>query len=166
MIRWYVAYTQPQAETKAAQHLRNQGYPVFMPFCRRQRRHARRMETVLRPLFPRYLFVALDLERQRWRSVGGTRGVMHLVCQGERPAPVPAGVVEALQARADSSGVMPLDALAVLEPGRPLRITAGAFAGHTGRYDSLTEDERIVLLLDLLGRELEVAVPLTSVQAA
>lgn len=166
MTRWYVAYTQPQAEAKAAQHLRNQGFPVFLPFHRRLRRHARRTEAVLRPLFPRYLFVALDLERQRWRSVGGTRGVIHLVCQGERPAPVPAGVVEALQARADPSGAIPLDALAVLEPGRPLRITAGVFAGHTGRYESMTEDERVVLLLDLLGRRLEIAVPAMCVQAA
>jgi transcriptional antiterminator RfaH len=166
MIRWYAAYTQPQTEARAAQQLRNQGFDVFLPLCRRLRRHARRSETVLRPLFPRYLFVALDSERQRWRSVNGTRGIIHLVCQGDRPAAVPAGVVEALRARADGTGAVPLDALAVFERGQPVLVTDGPFAGHTGRYEALTADQRVILLLELLGRRVEVAVPLLHVDAA
>lgn len=166
MIRWYAAYTQPQTEARAAQQLRNQEFSVFVPLCRRLRRHARRTEAVLRPLFPRYLFVAVDPDRQRWRSINGTRGIVHLVCQGDRPAAVPTGVVEALQARADSVGAVPLDALAAFERGRPLLVTAGPFAGHTGRYESLTPDQRVVLLLSLLGRSIEVAVPLLDVDAA
>lgn len=166
MTRWYAAYTQPQTEARAAQQLRNQGFAVFLPLCRRLRRHARRSETVLRPLFPRYLFVALDAEHQRWRSVNGTRGIVHLVCQGDRPAAVPAGVVEALQARADGTGAVPLDVLAVFERGQRLEITEGPFAGLVGRYDSLTADQRVILLLELLGRSVEVAVPLMHVDAA
>jgi transcriptional antiterminator RfaH len=166
MIRWYAAYTQPQTEARAAQQLRNQDFDVFLPLCRRLRRHARRTETVLRPLFPRYLFVALDPERQRWRSVNGTRGIVHLVGQGDRPTAVPAGIVEALRARADLAGAVPLDALAAFERGQKLLVTDGPFAGHTGRFDSLTDGQRVVLLLDLLGRSVEVAVPLLHVDAA
>src|SRR5690606_4437557 len=117
MIRWYAAYTQPQAETRAARELRQQGFDAFLPLCRRLRRHARRTETVLRPLFPRYLFLAMDVERQRWRSVNGTRGVAQLVRQGDRPAPIPSGIIEALRARADASGAVPLDSLALFERG-------------------------------------------------
>ena len=166
MIRWYAAYTQPQAETRAAQELRQQGFDAFLPLCRRLRRHARRTETVLRPLFPRYLFLAMDVERQRWRSVNGTRGVAQLVRQGDRPAPIPSGIIEALRARADACGAVPLDSLALFERGQVVTVTVGPFAGHTGRYEALTADERVVILVELLGRSVEVTVPLLHVDAA
>jgi transcriptional antiterminator RfaH len=166
MTRWYATYAQPQSEARAERELRQQGFDVFLPLCRRLRRHARRSEMVLRPLFPRYLFVAIDLATQRWRAVNGTRGVVQLVRQGDRPAPLPAGVVEALRARADGSGAVPLDALSMFEPGRKLLVTAGPFAGHTGKYETMTSDERVILLLELLGRSVEVAVPLLHVDAA
>lgn len=166
MMRWHAAYTQVQGEARAAQELGNQGFEVFLPLYRRLRSHARRMQSVLRPLFPRYLFVELDVERQRWRSVNGTRGVVHLVCQGDRPAPVPVGIVEDLRARADAAGAVPLEALALLTPGRALQVTAGPFAGHVGRFATLTSQERIVLLLELLGRPVEVAVSVHQVEPA
>lgn len=166
MTRWHVAYTQPLAETRAAQELRQQGFDAFLPLCRRLRRHARRTESVLRPMFPRYLFVAIDLQSQPWRSVNGTRGVVHLVRQGDRPAAVPAGVVESLRARADASGAVPLAALAAFEPGQRLVVADGPFAGHVGRYEAMTEGDRVILLLDLLGRSVPVAVPVLQVDAA
>ena len=166
MIRWYAVYTKPQGETRSAQELLQQDFDAFLPLCRRLRRHARRAESVLRPLFPRYLFVALDLESQRWRSINGTRGVVQLVRQGDRPAPVPQGVVEGLRARADATGAVPLDALSALERGCNLLVTGGPFAGHIGRYEAMTDDARVILLLDLLGRSVEVAVPILQIDAA
>lgn len=165
-MRWYVAYTRAQAEARAAQQLRNQALEVFLPLCRRLRRHARRTEIVLRPLFPRYLFVGFDIDRYPWRSIDGTRGVVHLVRQGESPAAVPDGIVEELRARADASGAVPLDSLKLFERGRKVLVTAGPFAGHVARYESLTGDQRVVLLLDLLGRSVPLTVPLLDVEAA
>lgn len=95
--RWYVVRTQPHREARASFHLGNQGYHVFLPRFLRSRRHARKFETVLAPLFPRYLFVVLDLTRDRWRSVNGTPGVEHLLMRGEGPEPVPRGLVEGLR---------------------------------------------------------------------
>ena len=66
---WYVAHTHVHAETKAALNLARQGYPVFLPRYRKRRRHARRVEIVPAPLFPRYLFVLIHLASQRWRAI-------------------------------------------------------------------------------------------------
>jgi transcription antitermination factor NusG len=85
-------------------HLERQGYRVCLPRIARTVRHARRTRCVLRPLFPRYLFVALDPDRDPWRAVRGTIGVSALVMAGERPCPVPEGVVEAFAATADGEG--------------------------------------------------------------
>src|SRR5947209_3993566 len=59
--QWYVAQTHPRAEAKAAEHLDRQGFHVYLPNFRKRRRHARRVETVTAPLFPRYLFVSVDM---------------------------------------------------------------------------------------------------------
>lgn len=166
MKRWYVAYTQPQAERGATRHLKRQGFDAYLPLCRRIRRHARREESVLRPLFPRYVFVALDLQADRWRSVNGTVGVSRLVCQGERPAALPGGVVESLRDGEIDDGVVPLSQLMLFDPGARLRVLDGAFAGQTGIYQAMTAAERVVLLFDLIGRQVRVAVPIHAVEAA
>ena len=60
--RWFVAHTHPHAEAKATSHLNRQGFEIYFPRYLKRRRHARRIETVAAPLFPRYLFVAVDLD--------------------------------------------------------------------------------------------------------
>ena len=76
--RWYVVQTQPHAESKAARHLCRQGFQIYLPRYLKRRRHARRTETVPAPLFPRYMFVAVDIAVQRWRSIQSTIGVSRL----------------------------------------------------------------------------------------
>jgi transcriptional antiterminator RfaH len=166
MERWHVAFTQPRAESLAARHLANQGFATFLPQCRTLRSHARRVTAVARPLFPRYLFLGFDPERDRFRAVNGTRGVCHLVMSGDRPAAVPPGIVERLLAEADAAGIVPLASLALFERGAAVRIIDGALAGHVGRYETLRPDRRVVLLLNLLGREMTVDVPVHAVEAA
>lgn len=166
MRRWYVAYTQPTAERRAAGHLKRQGFDAYLPLCRQIRRHARREETVLRPLFPRYVFVALDLEVDRWRSINGTIGVSNLVCHGERPAALPDGVVEGLRDGELDGGVVPLSRLVMFDKGAQLRVLDGAFVGQTGIYHGMTSAERVVLLFNLIGSNVEVTVPIHAVEAA
>ncbi len=166
MMRWYVAYTQPNGEWKAVAHLRRQGFEAYLPLCRAIRRHSRRQEVVRRALFPRYVFVGLDLAADRWRAVNGTVGVSRLVSRGERPAPLPDDVIAALRAGEDAEGLVSLTSLVLFDPGARLRVLDGAFAGKTGRYVAMSAAERVVLLFDLIGREVEVTVPIHAVEAA
>ena len=91
--RWYVARTLPQRELQAAQQLNNQGFRTFVPRYWKNRRHARKVETISAPLFPRYIFVVVDQTRDRWRSINGTIGVDRLLMYGGEPQAVPQGVV-------------------------------------------------------------------------
>ena len=79
MIRWYAVYTQPHGETKALEHLLRQGYSAYLPRYRARISHARRHQTVLRPLFPRYLFAGIDRASMRWRPILSTVGVADVV---------------------------------------------------------------------------------------
>jgi len=88
--RWYVVRALAKREHGAAAQLAGQGFRVFLPKVSRNVRHARKTKAVHAPAFPGYLFVALDLRRDRWRSINGTFGVMSLIMQKSVQRPFPA----------------------------------------------------------------------------
>src|SRR4051794_4547583 len=102
--RWYVVQTRPHGEIKSSQHLIRQGFDVYLPRFLKRRRHARKIDQVAAPVFPRYLFVSVDLATQRWLSIDSTIGVTRLVRNGNEPAPVPRSIVDELRARQDAKG--------------------------------------------------------------
>ena len=77
MKRWYVVHTRPFQEEKATFNLSKQGFAFYLPKYLKPRRHARRTDLVLKPLFPRYLFVQWDTEIDPWRSIYGTIAVSY-----------------------------------------------------------------------------------------
>jgi transcriptional antiterminator RfaH len=164
--RWYVVQTQPHCEKKAVWHLERQGFDAYLPRYEKRRRHARRIETVAAPLFPRYLFVAIDMAAQRWRSIQSTIGVSRLVCNGDDPAVVAHGVVDGLRRREDERGFVQLDARPRFAIGDKVRIVDGIFASCLGLFDGISDRERVAVLLDLLGRKVRVVFDDLSVSAA
>ncbi len=153
--RWYVVHIQPHAESRAIFHLDRQGYRVFCPRIQKTVRHSRKVNRVLAPLFPGYLFVSLDITRERWRSVNGTRGVIRLVTCGDAPEPVPSGIVEALRRRLTDDGVIAWGA--AFRVGQSVQIADGPFVDLVGILEHLDAHGRVRVLLDLLGRSVSVA---------
>ena len=164
--RWYVVQTQVNGEAKAAQNLLRQGYEVYLPRYLKRRRHARKVDFTAKPLFPRYMFVAIDVASQRWRSIQSTYGVARLVTVGEDPAMVPEGVVRALRAREDDKGFIRLDRRAVFAVGDKIRVLAGAFIDSAGLFDRMADHDRVSILLDMLGRKVRVCLDVDMVAAA
>lgn len=153
--RWYLVRTLTGREVMAEQHLRRQGYMTFLPKQPKTVRHARRVRVTLSAYFPGYLFVSLDLGRDRWRSVNGTMGVAQLVGRGERPAAVPKGVVEALLEAADDQQIL---SGGELEAGQTVRIIAGAFSEQLAVIERLDDAGRVRVLLDIVGGQVPVSV--------
>ncbi len=164
--RWYVVQTQPNAERKAVSHLERQGFATYLPRYLKRRRHARRVDTVAAPLFPRYLFVAIDMDTQRWRSIYSTVGVSRLVCAGDTPTPAPEQVVWTLKQREDAAGLIKLERRPQFRPGEKVRVLDGVFTDCLGLYDDMADRDRVAILLDLLGRKVRVLVDAESVVAA
>ena len=158
--RWFLAHTLPKSEWKAELHLGAQGFRTFQPQICKTIRHARQLKTVRAPLFPRYLFVILDLERDRWLSVRSTVGVSFLFSSRDgRPVPVPIGIVESLIERSDDS-LTRLDS--DLVKGQQVRILTGPFVDFLGTLDRLNAAGRVRVLLQLMG----TAVPVTLHRSA
>lgn len=165
-LRWFVARTHAHAETKASLNLMRQGFQSYLPRYLKRRRHARKVETVVAPLFPRYLFVAVDIATQRWRSICSTIGVAQFVCNGSEPAAVPIGIVEALKRREDTAGFVKLDCRPHFRTGDKICVLDGAFAECLGLIEGVSERERVTILLDLLGRKVRVELDEELIAAA
>ena len=164
--RWFVVQTQVNGEAKAAQNLKQQGYDVYLPRYLKRRRHARKVDFTAKPLFPRYMFVAIDMATQRWRSVQSTFGVSRLVCNGDEPAAVPEGVVDALKQREDERGFVRMDLKPSFAVGDKVRVLAGAFMDNAGLFHGIADHDRVSILLDMLGRKVRVLLDADMVAAA
>lgn len=162
--RWYVAMTLSRKERVAVANLGNQNFRTFVPLQQVMRRHARRYRNELVPAFPGYVFIVLDTAMHRWRSVDGTLGVARLLRDGDGPLAVAPEIVETLVRSSNSRGVL------VFEPplaaGDKVRLISGPFAESLGVLQRLDGEDRVQLLLQLLGGPVKVTVPRDYVTAA
>lgn len=158
--RWYVAATLPNREKLATQHLDNQGFQTFFPKRLKTVRHARKCIDRVVSFFPGYVFVSLDLNAHRWRSVNGTIGVKSLIMGGECPVAAPEGIVEQLQEMTDTKGFLRLRD--ELKPGDQIRILNGPMADAIGEIDRLDGKHRARVLLDLLHSKIHTVVPVEN----
>lgn len=163
---WYVVQTQVNAEAKAARNLLRQGFEIYLPRYLKRRSHARKIDKVAMPLFPRYLFVRIDMVTQRWRSIQSTFGVSHLVTNGSDPAQIAQSVLGSLRTREDENGFIKMDRRPPFSMGEKVRVLAGAFTDNHGLFDGMGDHDRVAILLDLLGRKVRVSIDVDMIAAA
>ncbi len=165
MTKWYVVHTRPHQERRAEVNLARQGFRVWLPVMERSRRHARRIETVRVPLFPGYLFVALDIGSEAWHAINGTFGVRWLLSDGEHPQALPGEFVTRLQDAVGGDGLSTA-APADLRPGDAVTIAAGPFVECAAVVLRLAPGERVEVLLEVLGGRVSARLPRRAVIAA
>jgi transcriptional antiterminator RfaH len=161
---WSVAQTHPHHEPRAVSNLERQGYETFFPHAvLRKGKHQRE---VVEGLFPSYVFVRLA-EDVSWSPVQNTYGVKRLLTfqnggPYREPSRVGVGLVEGLRLLAVQPAAPTLPAL--IPPGTTVVIRRGPFASRIALVQ-LPGPERVRLLLDIFGREVEVTVARDDVEA-
>lgn len=161
---WYVVQAQPGRERLALMHLGRQSFVAFCPTRLKTRRSGHKHVDVKAPFFPGYLFVSLDLDCERWRSINGTVGVIRLVAfgSGGRPTPLPRGFVERLQELNDGNCPIANE----LRAGDRVRVIGGPLDDLCGALEGASDHERVTILLSLLGKETRVSLRRGSLIAA
>ena len=152
---WYVVMTKAGSEHLAFTNLQRQNFTAFLPRRWVTKRRTRGFHSALEPVFPGYLFVSLDLDIHRWRSVNGTYGVSRLVTFGDKPVPIGRDVIETFQLSTGENG-----ALVFTEPMRPgdrVRLVSGPFADHLGVLETLDRQGRVRLLINLLSGQVRLS---------
>lgn len=165
---WYAAYTKPRMELWARSNLWERGVDVYLPIYRKRRRHARRVDWVSRPLFPRYLFLKADLSRTGSRALSATRGLINLVSAGTgtKPTAVTASIINGLKSRENSEGIICIEREKTFALGEKLLISEGPFQDWPAIFQCSSDEERIIVLMNIMGRQTRVRISRERVSPA
>ena len=154
---WYLVYTKPRHEKCALDNLQRQGFQCYLPTRPSEKLRQGMLVVTDEPLFPRYLFIRLGQgdSAPSWTPIRSTKGVSRLVRVGVEPAKVADSLVEALRALEASVQDQP-DRL--FKPGERVRLTEAPFAGIEGIYQMADGDRRVMVLIELLSKQVRVRV--------
>jgi transcriptional antiterminator RfaH len=159
LARWFLVMTKVGNEAHAQAQLERQGYCVYYPRLRQPKLFRGRWVDRVVGLFPRYLFLQVS-PAQCLAPVRSTRGVSSVVRFGSQYAMVPDEIVRDLERRADPvSGLHRLNRERSFDADSAVRVIAGAFNGLDGVFQREAGDERVVVLLELLGLPTRVLIP-------
>ncbi|WP_346795967.1 transcription termination/antitermination NusG family protein [Halomonas sp. Bachu 37] len=162
--QWYAVQCKGGESFRAEDNLANQGFNVFHPILRRQRKRNSRLEWITEPLFPYYLFIELDQVTSNWRPIRSTRGVLRLLSFGNNPAPVPSELIQLLQGATITPEAPDIPEFA---PGETIHIEEGPFAGQGATFveylaKQKSGEARAIVLLDLLNRPQRLEISLAQ----
>lgn len=157
--KWYVVRCKPRQEIIARTHLERQGYQILLPYVTRVMGQ-RRLEV----MFPGYLFIEHSDVEQSLAPVRSTRGCIGLVRFGVWPSGVPHAIIEALARHDGVEAPMVVDDVAGLKSGDVVQMNGDAFNGMKAIFLEADAQQRVRVLLEILGERREIRVPLTTVQ--
>ena len=148
MKKWYLIKTKPQQEAIAALNLANQGFKVFFPKAM--------IKNKTQALFPGYLFIELDDKAQNWTPIRSTKGVANFVRFGLRFATVPNQIIRLIKIQQQQT-IEKLINICSHQKGDTIEIQSGAFKGQQAIFQNYSAQDRIVVLLKLIGQQQEIS---------
>jgi len=161
-MHWYVVHTKPRQEARALNNLELQGYKCFLPTIPKKKILKRSVEIIQEPLFPRYMFISLDVNMQgkSWSPIRSTLGVSKLVTFGIEPLRVDPELIESLQTCHEIVQKAP----SPFKPGDLVQMKEGAFMGLDLIYQMDDGESRALVMIELLHKPTKISVSLTDLK--
>ena len=153
---WALVQFKPNSDAVACRNLSRQGFEVFLPRIEVTSKTPSKFVRSIKPLFPGYLFVRINLDKGGWRAINSTYGVSRIVTTAGKPTRVPSELVENIKRRCDAEDTV--QPMVDVKAGDEVTLLHGPFAEWVGKVVTLTPDNRVWVLLEILGRQTRVAV--------
>ena len=161
--KWVLVYTKAQEEQRAKKNLENQGFEIFLPMIVFARSNQPKSST-LKTMFPRYLFVKINTELDKWSSIKSTRGVSHLVVFGQRLAEIPHQVIAYLQSETDENDIFRQKITRQeFTRGDTLVIEKGVFKDKEATFLAKKSKERVRILLRFVNHLITADIPSSDI---
>ena len=158
-FKWFLVYTKAREEERAQKNLENQGFETFLPMIAYEK-ISQPKSSSLKPMFPRYLFITINDERDNWHLIKSTRGVSHLPLFDNKFAEVPNAVIEFIKTRVNNHSIVKQKVTRQLfQKGDKLVIKKGTFQGKEATFFSKTGKERVKVLLKLMNELIIAELP-------
>jgi transcriptional antiterminator RfaH len=157
--RWYAFRTRARAEAKVESRLVERGFAAWAARAEIERAWSDRVKRVLEPLFPGYLFVAIEADGPDGTPGQGliealsTPGVAGVVRSGGKAAEIRPEEMESVRLLVQGvteTGERPEPVEDPLEPGDVVTIAAGPFRGLRGVVREDRGETRVVIRIDTL----------------
>ncbi len=163
-LSWYALYTQMKQEAIVAQQLQDKGIEVFFP-CYTERRTRGRI--IVQPLFPRYLFVRLDIYSRGLEALRWTPGLRYILCCAGVPARVPEEAIALVRQRMEQVEALGGFLRPRFRVGERVRIKEGPLAGLEAIFDEpVGPAARVRILVHFLGEVNKAVVDVDALEAA
>jgi transcriptional antiterminator RfaH len=161
---WFCFKALPKKEHIAAELLRRkEGLETLCPRFSYMKKTRRGNVRYVECLFPGYVFVRANLV-EYYRRIRATQGIRDIVSFGDRVPLMPDSFIEQVRAQLGEAAVKDAPPPEI-QPGQEVIITEGPFqnlkAMVTGEMDST---RRVALLLEFLGRQMEIRVAVDDLQ--
>ncbi|MDC3194272.1 transcriptional activator RfaH [Amylibacter sp.] len=154
---WFILQFKPNAHHQAVKNLNQQGFETFLPLNDITSRKLSRFMNTSKPLFPGYMFVRFDRAETDWHKIDNTYGVFRLITFTSILKSIPTTFVDSLMKRYDSSGkLLPIEKL---KKGDQVTVLKGPFANFIATVEKYEADQRIWILMDLMGRKTKIQTP-------
>ena len=152
-MNWYLLQTKPNAHNTACDHLKQQGFDVFLPLIIKTTKKNGRFLDAKSPLFPGYLFMGASVNPIPWKSVNGTRGVSKAVTLDGIYRSINTHIIKGLQQRCNENGV--IQHLGDIASGDRVKIERGPFADFICTVEQIKDEQRAWILIDILQQKLK-----------
>lgn len=161
-MKWYVIQTKPKKEEGAKLYLSTKGVEVFSPLIETFVPRNGKMNKELKSLFPNYIFVKFELEKN-YPLVRWARGVKKILGFGGYPVPISEEVIELIKKRTDENGIVKKTHHFVAND--VVRIKTGPLRELCGIFDRWVSDsERVRVLLNLIGYQPAVEIHYSMIE--
>lgn len=146
---WYALRSKPRKEEVLWKQLLARNIEVYFPRIRVHPVNPRSRK--LRPYFPGYMFVHVDLDEVGQSKFNWMPFAIGLVSFDGDPAIVPDNLIFEVRKRVDEIAAAGGEFYDGLKPGEPVRISSGPFAGYEAIFDMrLPGSERVRVLIQML----------------
>ena len=147
---WLLVYTKPKEEQKANENLKKQGFETFLPQIIPS--NLKNEISSLVPVFPRYIFVKVNLYLENWTLINSTFGVSKIVTFSDNLTPIPEQIIDLLKSKLDKPHIYKEYTEEVdYKEGEEVTIKDGKFAGLDAIFLSRKSKDRVRLLLQFLS---------------
>lgn len=160
-MHWFLLQTKPNGHRTACEHLKRQGFDVFLPLIIKTASKSGKFLETKAPLFPGYIFMGTSIDPVPWESVNGTRGISKAVTLDGVYRPIHTHIVEGLRCRCDDDGI--IQRLNNIVPGDRVKIERGPFAEFICTVESIQDDQRAWILIDLLQQKTKSEISLSNI---
>ena len=158
---WYVLHSKPRKERVFWRYLQSQDIDCYFPHLLVNPVNPRAQR--VKPYFPGYLFVFCDLDQLGNNAFRWMPHSLGLVRFDGQPAVVPENLIHGIRNTIAAISMNKKQPIHDLQPGDPVKITAGPFSGYRAVLDMhFTGKERVCVLLQMLGEVREIPLELSA----